>query len=44
MKKYFAGLGIEPQTCKMTLFESWCLSPLDHEIPINWWLNLLYIN
>ena len=44
MKKYCARLGIEPQTCKMTSFESWCLSPLDHEIPINWWLNLLYIN
>ena len=30
MKRYYARLGIEPQTCKITSFESWCLSPLNH--------------
>ena len=40
MKKYFAGLEIEPQSCKWTSFESWCLSPQDHDIPINWWFNV----
>ena len=36
IKKYCAGLA-----SKMTSFKSWC--PIDHEIPINCWLNLLYI-
>ena len=34
MKKNIAGLGIEPQTSKMSWFETWCLSPLDHEISL----------
>ena len=34
MKKNIAGLGIEPQNCKMSWFETWCLSPQDHEISV----------
>ena len=44
MKKNIAGLGIEPQTYKMSWFETWCLSPLDHEISIENWLIYQYIN
>ena len=33
-EKNLAGLGIEPQDYKMSCFEAWCLSPLDHEISI----------
>ena len=34
MKKKIGGLGIEPQTYKMSRFETWYLSPLDHEISV----------
>ena len=44
MKKNIAGLGIEPQNCKMSWIEIWCLSPLDHEISIGKWLIYQYIN
>ena len=44
MKKNIARLGIEPQNCKMSWFETWCLSPLDHEISIENWLIYQYIN
>ena len=44
MKKNIARLGIEPQNCKMSWFETWCLSPLDHEISIEKWLIYQYIN
>ena len=37
-----AGLGIEPQTCIMSSFESWCLNRLGYEIPINCRLKSLY--
>ena len=43
MKKSIAGLGIEPQTYKMSWFETWCLSPLDHEISIEYWLIYQYM-
>ena len=33
-KKNIAGLGIEPQTYKMSCFEAWCLSLLDNEISV----------
>ena len=42
MKKNIARLGIEPQNCKMSWFETWCLSPLDHEISIGCWLIYKY--
>ena len=44
MKKNIPRLGIEPQNCKMSWFETWCLSPLDHEISIENWLIYQYIN
>ena len=44
MKKNIPRLGIEPQNCKMSWFETWCLSPLDHEISIGKWLIYQYIN
>ena len=40
MKKNIAGLGIEPQNCKMSCIEAWYLSPLDHEISIK--IGLIY--
>ena len=42
MKKNIAGLGIEPQTFKMSYFETWC--PLDHKISDRFGFNYLYIN
>ena len=44
MKKNIPRLGIEPQNCKMSWIETWCLSPLDHEISIGKWLIYQYIN
>ena len=44
MKKNIARLGIEPQNCKMSWFETWCLSPLDHEISIKNLLIYQYID
>ena len=44
MKKNIPRLGIEPQNCKMSWFETWCLSPLDHEISIGNWMIYQYIN
>ena len=44
MKKNIARLGIEPQNCKMSCFETLCLSPQDHEISIGKWLIYQYIN
>ena len=44
MKKNIAGLGIEPQNCKMSCFGIWCLSPLDHEISIRLGFDYQYIN
>ena len=44
MKKDIPRLGIEPQNCKMSWFETWCLSPLDHQISIWKWLIYQYIN
>ena len=44
MKKNIPRLGIEPQNCKMSWFETWCLSPLDHQISIWKWLIYQYIN
>ena len=41
MKKNLAGLGIEPQDYKMSCFETWCLSPQDHEISVRIGLQLL---
>ena len=43
-EKNIAGLGIEPQNCKMSCIETWCLSPLDHEISIKMGFNYQYIN
>ena len=44
MKKNIPRLGIKPQNCKMSWIETWCLSPLDHEISILKWLIYQYIN
>ena len=38
-EKNIAGLGIEPQNCKMSRF-----SPLDHEVSIRIGFNYQYIN
>tara|TARA_A100001015_G_C14641118_1_gene575476 strand:- start:61 stop:285 length:225 start_codon:yes stop_codon:yes gene_type:complete len=35
MKKNLAGMGIEPQDYKMPCYETWCLSPQDHEKDFN---------
>ena len=44
MKKNIPRLGIEPQNCILSWIETWCLSPLDHEISIGKWLIYQYIN
>ena len=44
MKINIAGLGIEPQNCKMSYIGIWCLGPLDHEISIRLGFDYQYIN
>ena len=43
-EKNIPRLGIEPQNCKMSWFETWYFSPLDHEISVGKWLIYQYID